>query len=321
MIQGANSLVTLDEIFLEFNQEDIFEYCGLKVVFNAGVKNPFRKDSDPGCHFDWFQGYILFHDFTGFFGKTGINCVSLVQFLHPHLKTNKDVLDHLRKNLTASKTPSKYIAPDKINEIDIRILSKPFSKKHYLNMFPPEFLYSQNTHYVDKYWCTTKTDPISKVNRFHNPKIFDTYAFFFPETKHIKLYTPELDRVKFYTNCTDSDIWGIDKIHKPRSKFLVVTKGGKDYLTLTYALDDSFDVIAVQSEYDTLDINLIKVIQKNYEKAFIVFDPDETGIKRMHIWEDQGFIPIKYNPQIGDSFDYMKRFGFDFLHNLMVAYV
>lgn len=320
MIQGANNLVSLDEIFSEFNQEDIFEYCGLKVSFNTFVKNPFRKDNNPKCHFDWFNGKILFHDFTEFFGKTGINCVELVKFLNPDLKTNRDVLIHLRKHLTKKRT-SSLIIPKQFSEIDIRIASKPFPKEHYLNMFSPEFLYSKNTHYVEQYWCTTRTDPISKVNRFHNPKIFDTYAFFFPKSKHIKLYTPELSKLKFYSNCTKDDIWGIDIIYNPTSKFLVVTKGGKDYLTLSHALDGSFDVIAVQSEYNTLSPSTVKIIQDNYEKAFIVFDPDETGIRRMYIWESQGFIPVKYDSRIGDSFDYMQKFGFDFLHNLMIAYL
>lgn len=317
MIGGANQLVFSEDILKKFSQEKIFEHCGIPVEYDIKVRNPLREDSTPGCHFEWFKNKLYFYDFTGFFGKAGINCLELLQFIKPELNTTYKVLDYLNKHVERGVDMQSAQHTQSLHDIEIRITSIPFPTKHYLDVFPSEFLYKNNVHYVSEYWCSTKDDSDLKHNRLHNPTLFDTYAFFFNESKHIKLYIPQgikgrLGTLKFYTNCSATDVWGLEKIFFPTSNVLLITKGGKDYLTLSYLFPD-YDIISVQSEYDMLPQDIIEKIKKEYDVVAIVFDPDSTGKNRSAIWKSFGFVSIDFDETIGDSYDYFIKKGPDFL--------
>lgn len=315
MITGANEFESLEDILTEYAQEDIFEHCGLRVFMNKKLLNPFRNDTNPKCYFEWFEGMLYFYDFTRFFDKVGINCFDLLKYVHPELDSKKKIATYIRKNIKPTKNPEIII--EKKKEIVIKIETGFYPKKHYLDLFPADFLLSERAYYVAKYWASTKNDEQAKLNRFYNPDKVHCYAFHFEDTGHVKLYAPELPKTgqRFYTNCTDEDVWGFSFPFQANSNVLLITKGPKDYLTLRYCFTE-FDIMSVQSEYSMLDSGTLELIRNSYDEVYVVFDPDDTGVRRRKVWEElYGFKTIPLDQEIGDSFDYLKKKGKDFLRN------
>lgn len=292
MFGGVNEFTHRDEIYKEYNQEEIFKLAGLDVVYNRYVCNPFRKDNTPGCFFKWVKttkGYplLLFYDYTGYFGKACIDSISLLQRVTKYNELK--MLSFIKKKV--SKAENKIVLSSfsgvegNRKSIQIRI-KKSNNKTGYFDKFgiPVSFLEKENTFYVEKYWCSTRHDGILRMNRFNNPIKEATIAYCFPSTKNIKLYFPEDDFLNFYTNCSD-EMWGLEDIKKAQRG--IITKSGKDYLLLKYL---GYNVVALQSESHYLTEFQLQKIKANWKEVVVLFDNDEIGkLKSKHFSEMYGF--------------------------------
>lgn len=269
---GGTGQTYYAELLEKFTEEELFTLAGLPPVPHY-ITNPYREDSHPRCFFKRKSDYLLFFDYTGFFGKKWINCFEALEISY-----NKKG-DKLLKEIYSKRKPSlktKKITKDKHSNIEIRITVKPWVLDPYFKILNIEekILYKEGVFLVEDYWTTTSRDKNLVINRFHNPATTTTIGYVF-KNKHIKLYFPEMNNFRFYSNCVPEDIWGITSV---KSDPLIITKSGKDYLTLKYPL--GINVIALQCENDPVTKPLYNLITERNKKGLvtkILFDNDDAG--------------------------------------------
>jgi hypothetical protein len=267
--------------YIMANQDLIFfTYLGHYPNRAARLHSPFRKDTSAGCRFE-YKDIWWFVDNATYKGKLYFNCIELVQYMYDlsFKEACLHILDHV--NLNLNKRPTLHLNNPKINtNIEIKFLYKPFEDNHHFIdtlQLGKDFLEEEPVYNVERYWCNTKADGGFKMNRFYNPKDTPVIAYYFPETKHTKLYFIEQHHPRWYTNCSSTkDIYGIHRIYDT-SKPLFICSSGKDELVLHYHY--KVNTIAFQSEtIKNLPQWLIDYI-KSFSESYIWFDADKTGIE------------------------------------------
>jgi 5S rRNA maturation endonuclease (ribonuclease M5) len=255
------------------NQEELFKSLGFEVEYDRLVYNPERPDKTPKCSFKWFNGFLMFRDFTNYFGPNTVNVFQVFEFIHKRSFSMKD----LESNVSLKKIGNSENENSVRNRISIKFKNKPWPTKHYLFDIPSRILHQENIFLVDEYWCNTSRHKIMVMNRFNNPKQTTTIAYLFKGLRsRTKLYFVG-NTLKFYTNTSNEDVFGLHNLVK-KDDTLFITKSGADFLCLRYVLN--YDAIALNSEWPNTTNRVLDEIKKYaYKQIIILYDNDNAGIK------------------------------------------
>jgi len=271
-LSKAKELIDYKYILNIYNQEEIFqEALGYFPKTGEMYFSPFRKDTKPGCRFEWKGDWLLFIDNIGEF----YNCF---QFQQKFRNLNfQDVVSYLfRKRPVTLKVQYEKETTYRNFKSLIRITKKEWQEDNYFTKnfnIDINFLNSEPIFNILNYWCNSKKDNSLARNRFGNIK--PGIAYYFEETQHLKLYFPESQTTKWHSNCVQEDIFNWHNIDKFNGDTLIITKSGKDALLIWYHLQ--IPVIAVQSEGISLPDKVIKFLE-SYKQIVIIFDNDEAGL-------------------------------------------
>ena len=269
--------ISLDNIFA--NQEKIFfRYIGKYPDRRIRVLSPFRKDSKPGCRFEYKDNIWWFVDNKTYNNKLFFNCIELVQNIF-----NLDFKSACKKIINDVKFDFVVINNQKesINQsIKIKFTYKKWNNNNYFTnkyKLPASYLLKQPYFDVTNYWCNTKDDPILKVNRFGFLKYKIAYHFF--DTNKTKLYFPGNDDLKFYSNATPEDLFGYHRIDeylfKSKDKSIWFTSSAKDEMNLNFHTGKNTLGLQSESTYKLPEYLLNSL--RYFNDFYIWLDADITG--------------------------------------------
>lgn len=263
------------------NQDVVFRhYLGYAPNNNIRLRSPFRFDETPGCRFSYFKGKWWFIDNATYKGKLAFDCIQLVMYMFDisYKEAIQDILLKVKLDHSIVKLDSK----DTFKPI-IKFKPKKFDPDNYFTnnfKYTEEELKKHRCFLVESYWANTKKDFSLRYNCIGNPKEEEIFAFYFP-SKNIKLYFPNRDSHKFFTNCNYNDYFGYNQ-EFDYNKSLIITKSGKDQMLLSRYYSN---VIATQAEtVSEIPLNLKTLIEK-FNHIIIWFDNDYTGYKYSEIFK------------------------------------
>jgi len=270
LILGTQRQEKIDykDLLNNINQEEVFQsILGYFPDLYKRFKSPFRPDKNAGCRFEWKNGYLCLVENTAYKGKLYWNIFNTVMEIKA-IKFYQSVEFIAQGRYTGS--PSNPIYKDKLT---IRFAKKDWSKD---NMFflPVEALEKEHIYLVEDYW--SHKNGIWKKNFLHKNAL--CIAYHFPETDHVKLYFPEKTENRWYSNCNNQDIFGLDSLNE-FGDLLIISKSQKDRMTLKYHYGFE-NVIALQNEGCYIPQNIIDNLKMRFKDIQIIFDNDLTGFEQ-----------------------------------------
>ncbi len=254
-----------DELLNKISQEEVmFQYLGIWPSLTQRYKSPFRTDSSAGCRFEWKNGLLCFVDNAGFNGKLYWSIFDIVK--HVKSCSYREALEHIAKGRYTTVASQPVYKPQK----RITFTYKTWDEDNLFKL-SSEILQSENVFLVDTYWIT-KEGGVSMI------KPSDLCIAYYFKSKHVKLYFPTREENKWYSNCTNEDIFGLDNLNQ-NGDLLIISKSQKDRLTLKYHFGYN-NVIAVQNEGCYIPENIIEDLKLRFEQIVVIFDNDETGLEQ-----------------------------------------
>lgn len=253
------------ELLNNINQEEVmFQYLGIWPDLYKKFKSPFRIDRDAGCRFEWKNGMLCFVDNTAFNGRLYWNIFHIV--MYQKSCSFQEACKHIAKG---RYSPIKSIPVEK-PKLEIKFTYKPWQE----NLFglSNEILLSEHVYLVEDYWAYRN---YWRKNFLHQSLCI---AYHFPKTNHVKLYFPEEKEDRWYSNCSNQDIYGLDTLIS-HGDLLIISKSQKDRLALKY--DYGFEnVIAVQNEGCFIPDDIIIDLKLRFKRIVVIFDNDLTGYEQ-----------------------------------------
>jgi len=291
------------DVLAVISQEDVFyQYLGIYPDLHGRFKSPFRVDRDPGCRFKWHSGILYFIENRGFNDKLYWSCIDVVQYVKQC--SYQEALEILYL---------KHQSPVKIQTVveEIFIPEIRFEKKQWtsnLYNLSGEILEKENVFLVKNYWIKFKNGWAR--NSIHHPDRTTVIAYYFPDTNHVKLYFPFESENRWYSNCSNRDIFGWHKLkyYHTKSDTLYIAKSGKDRLMLDYFIGVS--AIALQNEGCYIPDDLLLELTALFPRIIFLYDSDIPGITQsqklssMYKFENK-IVDIK--PK--DPYEWIKEFG------------
>ena len=258
--------IKVDDLLNNINQEEVmFQYLGIWPSLNQKYKSPFRHDPTAGCRFEWRNGLLYFIDNAGYKGKIYWSIFDIVKYVKNC--SFKECLDHIAKGRYTQVKSIPVYKPKK----EIRFTYKNWSNDNLFGLLP-KVLINEHIYLVDEYWKGENNQWI-----YQKPKDL-CIAYWFPQTNRSKLYFPERETDRWYSNCTNEDIFGLDSLNTT-GDILYITKSQKDRVTLKYHYFIE-NVIAVQNEGCYIPDKIIEDLKQRFKKIVIIFDNDTTGYEQ-----------------------------------------
>jgi hypothetical protein len=295
------------------SQEQVFsEYLGIYPDLNKRFKSPFRVDKDPGCRFTWYSGILYFVENTMFQNKLYWSCIDVVKYVKQC--SYQQALEILSKKtylgVGIKQANTSVFIPE------IRFEKKDWPEPN-LFMLSGSILESELVFNVKNYWIKGRKG--WNRNSIHHPTKTLVIAYYFPDTDHVKLYFPNEEDFRWYSNCSTQDIFGWHKVkhYQSISDKLFITKSGKDRLMLDYHI--GIPSIALQNEgcYIPEDKHLELDIMFNDITFF--YDNDIPGILQSQKLSEKynyKYKIIDVAPK--DSFEMIESFGIENTQKLIL---
>lgn len=296
-----------EDVLNSISQEQVFsEYLGIYPSLSSRFKSPFRSnDKDPGCRFTWYSGILYFVENTGFNNKLYWSCIDVVQYVKN--VNYRQALEILAKksipNSGLIKQDTKVFVPE------VRFEKQTWEEPN-IFMLSGDVLESELVFKVKNYWIKNKKG--WNLNSIYHPSKTLVVAYYFPKTDHVKLYFPEQKEFRWYSNCSNEDIFGWHKIdyYHSYSKELVITKSAKDRLMLDYFI--KLPSIALQNEGCFIPEDKLQELQEMFEVIWLLYDNDVTGIQQAQKLSEKYSISYKIidvTPK--DTYEMIQAFGIE----------
>ena len=238
--------------------------------------SPLRTDRHPSCSLYYSStGKLRFKDHA-----TGQN-LSAIAFVQELYKLSYP--EALRKiaadfGLYGEKFQAKPILKEHIKivkqPVDIKIVPKKFTDKdlEYWNSFGISFdtLKLFNVHSVESLWIKKNPILIKKDEL--------CFAYYFPQSNHLKIYFPTRSKGKKWYSNTDNicDIQGYYQMDIKNTKpdLLILTSSLKEVMLLW---EHGIKSVAIHGENATFDPDFVRHIKKYCKNIKSLYDWDEAG--------------------------------------------
>jgi len=262
-----------DVILGKISEYDIFMYyCPTFKELGKKFKSDLRSDKSPTVSIIPYNGKLLYKDFGH--SEHTFDCFSYVRFkfncsfydclriidcdfkLGLHSKT--DVIEFTMGCMALRQSSPKFKKPSVLIQKKNRLWSKDDAK------FWSKYLVSK------KILTMFAVEPISHLwvndNRFTCKSV--TYAFKFKS--RYKIYSPYEEENKWVSNTKKTDVQGYNQLPNKGEK-LIITSSLKDVMCLYAA---GYNAIAMQSEMQIPDNNLISELKDRFRTIEILYDND-----------------------------------------------
>lgn len=319
------SVITKKQVLERFTQEDIFGYI-LKDAVELDRKYcaPYRIDKNPGCFFSYYNDTLFFVDFGNF--QTHFDCFSLYSKVYS--VSMEYVYEHIWNNVTnchyysgaSIKTKRKTKTTNKITKISI--LTKEWQTKE--------------INYWKDYGITVnqlKQDKVYPIKAFmiengsmNYSTVINNIGFAYTDfdRNHKKIYQPYNKSDKWFTNCNANDIGNINMLVES-GYFLIITKSYKDCRVIRNL---GFNCIWFQNEGMCPSNDKLKNLSERFEKIFVFYDNDQTGLKasreianKISVFNKNVkdmHLPVNFfNKGIKDASDFVKTFDYNLLQEFL----
>lgn len=255
--------IKTEDLINKINQEEVmFQFLGIWPSLYQKYKSPFRNDKFAGCRFEWKNGLLYFVDNAKFQNRLYWSIFDIVK--HVKQCSYREALGHIAKGRYTQVKSVPVYKPKK----EIRFTYKEWSFDNLFDL-SPEILLKENIYLVDKFWK-------GENNQWILQQPTDLcIAYWFKQTNRSKLYFPEREENRWYSNCTNEDIFGLETLNQ-NGDILIITKSQKDRVTLKYHYNIE-NVIAVQNEGCYIPDNIMKDLKNRFNRIIIIFDNDLTG--------------------------------------------
>lgn len=274
--------ITKDEILEIATQEEIFELgLGFYPEEERNYTSPFRKDKNPGCFFEYYEGTLRFKDFADsrrINGVTVNNCTCFDSIIIKKGYTFGETLRYIHYHFK-DRVPDKkrkYLIENKYSKPRTNIIvpySRPFNT--YDKDFWSDYYITKDNLIEDSVFAVKnlyiKTSSKSFTLSFSGLNVSYCYPDF--EENRKKIYMPRREKKKrFITDCKDEDIGGWFDL-PVLGNLLVITKSYKDYRVLK---NTGLTVIWLQSE-NILPKEKLEQLVKRFDKIVVFYDNDRAG--------------------------------------------
>lgn len=294
-LEKIETRTSVKELYRILGQEAIMEfYFGEKIDLRKKYKNPFRNDSQPGCHFRWSQsGNLLFYDYAT--EKVYYNALDIAMLASGY--EYPDILfkiesDFQLKNLDYSDRKQllleakEFIAPE-VKPATIKVKMMPFNKTDlaYWSQFgiTPAILKFYDVRKVDKAWIN---DELWYINNQHDP------CYRYKEKDRFKLYRPVSKiKTKWRSTYFGGILEGYEQLPH-RGTQLIITKGLKDVMTF-HSL--GINAVAVRSENTPMSQNAFELLRNRFDKLYLWFDADDAGVAGCTKMQEMYGIPCLFH--------------------------
>ena len=249
-----------------------------KLKQGQNISNPLLKEKQQTPSFNIFfskkQNTWFYHDFAT--GDKG-NCIELVKKIFNI--SFRGALEKIANDLSLKMTNdvSNFSANLHSEKPLNRLKEIPLEKKHFSNKEIDYWMeYGISIEILNKYGVF----PLKEIygqKAIENDLVFDP-IFCYSYSGANKIYRPFSKRQKFsYTGTKNEDFYfGFEQL--PESGDLVLITGGeKDVMSLNAK---GFDAICLNSETANPSESLIKILKTKFDTVAVLYDTDETGIRR-----------------------------------------
>lgn len=262
--------ITLDDIVHSGTQEQLFaKYIGIWPDLSKSYHSIFRTDKRPGCRFKWHNGLLWFIDNAGYNNKLAFNIIDVVMFLNRC--SFKEALHIIAKDNNIEK---RIVLENRVKQ-DVEIRFEHRTWKANIFNLSNDILHNENVYNVTRYWV--------RMNGEWKMYNKECIAYYFPLSGHVKLYFIDSTIFRWFTNCDNDDIYGVDKLqeyYERNPDIIVITKSQKDRLVLDYHY--GINCIALQNEASFINRDTLDMLAM-FKKKIILFDNDKTGIDRSNL--------------------------------------
>lgn len=293
--------VSLYDILSQVSQEDIIErFLNIRIDTRFAFRSPFRKDKNPTCNFKYFNGKLLFRDWSE---SKSLDCFDIVQRVY-----NCDYEQCLQIIAKSFSIKSIDLSTTKqINDVYINRFDDSKEKSNKEHFTVESFINFQNPHfkYLSSFGITKKQIDKFKVvciyKIYKNKKLFYTANKFDPcigyfmghakNSQRWKFYFYNRNRVRFMSNTNRIQGW----VQLPKNDdLLIITKSLKDVMFL-----DTFGIsaIAPPSENFIFYKEVIDSLKLRFDKIVVMYDNDRVGMEYAEKLYNDYQIPYIITPE------------------------
>lgn len=270
-----------EEILTRVTQQEIFSMV-MECQLGRYYISPFRTDENPGAYFDWYGHKLFFVDFGDTVRKHR-DCFNAIQDIYG--VSFNSALSIIDNHFNLGLGIGNVAVPDRVllHPAPIKVLKDRTDIIYQRRRFT-----TADQQYWQSYGITSRQLTGDKVvaivwYRFFSKRLRkevairpSTIAYAYSFGEHVKVYTPhaQLRKRKWITNCTVNDIGFMDVLPLNGRK-LTITKSYKDARILR---NMGIETIWFQNEGMIPDDEILVRLCKRFDKIFVLFDNDSTGI-------------------------------------------
>lgn len=236
------------------------------------IKSPLHEDIHPSFGFQYYNGYILWKDFTT--GEKG-NLIQLMQRMWG--LSHQETVERLSYELnlgTGKQVESlniKLTKQIKYSTCDIRIHAISFSQIH-INYWKQYGINQKQCEYaniipIDYYWVNGMQIKSAELAFAYRERDNNIYRY--------KIYQPYNKKYKWVNGFNHKIISLYDKIPKSGSN-LIIAASMKDAMCIW--CNTRIPAISFQSEVQNIDSLIITDLKFRYTNLYICYDNDRTGL-------------------------------------------
>ena len=239
------------------------------------ASSPFRVDRNPsGSFYLSKNGFLRFKDFTTGDNFGALDAYELLK-KRPYIDIPTEI--HEGKEIIPIKPNTKAVPHSKPAavrpKVHIEVAKGNWTHRrlsYWLEYSIDEDLLREEVTVLKDVDVTKGADEYGLYLDYHS------YGYYFPNTKHWKIYQPFSETNKWFGNTTKYDIYGMSTIEGYDD--VIITSSGKDYLVLKSMRDEydlEYDVIAPNGEGYLIPENSRKKIQDC--RIHLWYDNDDAG--------------------------------------------
>lgn len=314
-LEDAYTNITLDDIYAKVTLYELWKYyCRNFESLDRPFLSEFYNDSNPDCRiFLASNNTLIYKDF----GSNEI--YDIVKYIMRKYMCNfKEVLTIISNDFNISKTKIRVNKETRllnfeeklqINRTGIDIVYQPFNLTDYSywNGYKIPFTLLQKYNVFScKYVYLTKTNKIITYTYNKNNPIY-AYRFRGDSGYVYKIYFPLNSTNRWLFNGKSTNIEGYDQL-SISGKVLIITKSLKDCMVYNLL---GYDAISLQGEHNKLGDGLFKELQERFEKIYINYDNDKTGIEASQRLSSLYNLKHYFIDEYKDISDYVKHKSID----------